>query len=183
MGRLSIVAALLLLCSAGAMAQGIQGVPPASSSPVQVGVGFTFLRFYEAPGLTQNSAGLDGSFVDYNFRDYGAVEADASDAFGTENGQNTQVGFAGGGYRFRTTHFKTFQPWIHALLGVAVISPKAYGSDAALGYKLGGGLDYKPSHGRIGFRASVDMFGGNFFKTYQLNPQVSAGVYFTLGKQ
>ena len=57
------------------------------------------------------------------------------------------------------------------------------GSDSAVGYKVGGGLDFNPHHSRIGYRVSADMFGTTFFKTYQLSPEISVGIVLSLGKE
>jgi hypothetical protein len=181
MNKFGILAALVLLSIPGAMAQGIQGVHP-DAAPLQVGVGFTFVSFNETPSLTQNNAGLNGSAVYY--RDYLGVEAQVSDVFGSQKGQTSQIVFAGGGIRLRWSHSSSIQPWVHAVAGYTHLSPKSsLGSDSAVGYKVGGGLDYNPHHSRIGYRVSADMFGANFFKTYQLSPEISVGIVFALGKE
>jgi hypothetical protein len=64
------------------------------------------------------------------------------------------------------------------------VTPKlSFGSDSAVGYKVGGGIDFNPHHSRIGYRVSADMFGTNFFHTYQLGPEISAGIILSLGKE
>jgi hypothetical protein len=179
MVRFCITAALVLLGTASAMAQGVQGVHP-DSSPLQVGVGLTYVRFYEAPGLTANDVGVDGT-VTYYHGNYG-IEGNVSDGFGSQGGKTSQLLFAGGGFRYRFPFGQTIQPWVHGVVGYSRISPMAYGVDSALGYKVGGGIDYNPRRARISYRVSVDMYGAKFFQTYQVSPQVSAGIVLALGR-
>ncbi len=182
MGKFGLTAALVLLGAASAMAQGIQGVHP-DSTPFQVGVGFTFVSFNETPNLTQNNAGLNGSVVYY--KDYLGAEGQLSDVFGSQNGKMSQLLFGGGGIRLRWPHSAgMFQPWVHGLVGFSYLSPKVnFGGDTAVGYKAGGGLDFNPHHSRLGYRVSADMYGSNFFHTYQLSPEISVGVVLSIGKQ
>jgi hypothetical protein len=181
MGRLSILAALVLLSAASVMAQGVQGVHPDSATPLQVGVGFTFVSFNEAPSTTANNAGFNASVVYYH--DWLGVEAQLSDAFGSQSGKTSQLLFTGGGVRLRWPNARSFQPWIHAVAGYSHLSPKvSLGNDYAAGYKVGGGIDFNPHHSRIGYRVSADMFGSNFFRTYQLSPEVSVGIVLALGR-
>jgi len=181
MGKFGITAALLLFCMGGAMAQGVQGVHP-DATPLQVGVGFTFVSFQETPGLTANNAGVNGSVVYYH--DFIGAEGQVSDVFGSQNGKTSQLLFAGGGVRFLLPRGRTFQPWVHGLLGYSRLSPKlSFGGDTALGYKLGGGVDINPHRSRIGFRISADMYGSEFFRTYQLSPEVSAGIVLSIGRE
>jgi hypothetical protein len=180
MGRFGFFAAAALMCASGLMAQGVQGVRP-DATPLQVGVGFTFVSFNETPSTTLNNAGVNGSVVYY--RDYLGVEAQVSDAFGSQNGKTSQVLFTGGGVRLRWQRPRSFEPWFHAVAGYTHATPKlSFGSDSAVGYKVGGGIDFNPRHSRIGYRISADMFGTNFFHTYQLSPEVSAGIVLSLGK-
>lgn len=181
MGRFSILAALVLLSAMSVMAQGIQGVHP-DSTPLQVGVGFTFVSFHEAPSITANNAGFNASLVYY--RDWLGVEAQLSDAFGSQSGKTSQILFTGGGVRLRWPNARSIQPWVHAVVGYSHLSPQvSFGGDSAVGYKVGGGLDFHPHHSRIGYRVSADMFGSNFFKTYQLSPEISVGIVLALGRE
>jgi hypothetical protein len=181
MGRFGVVAGALLLCASGLMAQGVQGVRP-DITPLQIGVGVTFVSFNETPGVTANNAGAYGSVVYY--RDYLGVEAQVSDAFGSQGGKTSQVLFGGGGVRLRWQKPRSIQPWVHAVVGYTHATPKlSFGSDSAVGYKVGGGVDLNPHHGRVGFRVSADMFGTNFFHTYQLSPEISAGIVLSIGKK
>src|ERR1700685_2560828 len=99
MGRFSIVAVLMLLSTASAMAQKVQGVHP-DSSPIQIGVGFTFVSFDESPSTVINGAGFNASAVYYSddLPNLG-LEAGVSDTFGSHNGKSGQLVFTGGGAR------------------------------------------------------------------------------------
>jgi hypothetical protein len=180
MYRFSILAGLVLLSMTSAMAQKIQGVHP-DSSPIQIGVGFTFVSFNEAPNAITNSAGFNASAVYY--QDPIGVEAEVSDAFGSHGGKSGQLLFTGGGARLRWPTGRTIQPWVHGLVGYSHLSPQpSFGNDSAFGFKAGGGLDFNPHRSRLSYRVSVDMFGSHFFRTYQFSPEVSAGVVLSLSR-
>lgn len=169
--------ALFLLFATGAPAQGVQGIHP-ETAPLQVGVGFTFLSFHEVPTYTANNAGFTASVL-YR-RDRLGVEGELSDAFGSQSGSSSHVLFAGGGARFYMPDFGMFRPWTHAEIGYSRLSISS-ASNRALGYKLGGGLDFNPHHSRIEYRISADVFGSTFFNTYQISPEVSVGLIIPLG--
>ena len=178
MRRFGILAALLLFAT-GAMAQNVQGVHP-DATPLQIGVGFTFLSFHEVPANTMNNAGFTASVL-YR-HDRTGVEAELSDAFGSQNGSSSRVLFTGGGARFYMPDFGLFRPWVHAEIGYTHISPSpSFGTSHALGYKVGGGFDFNPHRSRIGYRVSADMFGSTFFNTYQISPEISVGFVMALG--
>jgi hypothetical protein len=183
MGRLGRIGggvlACVLLCATGAMAQGVQGVHPDTGN-LQVGVGFSFVSFNLVPSTTANNAGAIGSLVYYH--NYLGAEAQVSDDFGTQNGKNSQLLFTGGGVRLRWQHSSSLEPWFHAVAGYTHYTPKVtYGGDSAVGYKVGGGVDFHPHRSRLAYRVSGDLFGTNFFNTYQLSPEVSVGIIFSLG--
>jgi hypothetical protein len=181
MGKLGMAAVAVLFCAAGAMGQTVQGVYQ-KTLPLQVGVGFNFDSFTETPSTTLNNVGVNGNVVYYH--DYLGVEAQVSDAFGTQNSKNSQVLFGGGGVRARWQNHSSLEPWAHVLIGYTHVTPQtSYGSDSAVGYKAGAGVDFLPHHGRIGFRVNADLFGTNFFHTYQMSPEISAGIVLHLGAQ
>jgi hypothetical protein len=162
------------------MAQDIKGVRPEDSHPLEIGVGYTFISFQEAPSLTSNNSGVAATAVYYNER-VGA-EADFTDTYGaSQNGQTAQLLFAGGGVRYRLPHYRSFQPWIHGVVGYSYLKPTvSFGNNDAFGYKVGGGFDFNPRHTRIGYRVSADLIGTHFFSTYQLSPEITVGIVFKL---
>lgn len=183
MGRFTALGAVLLLAAASVAAQEVERVrPDEAPNQIQVGAGVSFVRFNELPGTNVNNFGVDASLIDYSNR-LGA-EGQVSDSFTSQSGQTSHLFFAGGGVRFRLTTLRQIQPWIHFVAGYAQVSPTniTYGDHSGIADKVGGGFDFVPRHGRLSFRASVDMFNTNFFKTYQLSPEISAGVVFRLDR-
>jgi|ERR1700691_1850961 hypothetical protein len=176
MGRFGIMAGLALLLSTSLMAQNQQGVRPEDTHPLEIGVGYSFISFQEAPSLTSNNSGVNATAIYYH--EQVGVEADFTDTYGS---QSSQLLFAGGGVHYRLPHFRSFHPWIHGDAGYVYLSPKvSYGANNAFGYKAGGGLDINPRHTRIGYRVSADLIGTHFFSTYQLSPEVTVGIVFKL---
>lgn len=183
LARLVGFAGLSFLCTTSVMAQGSVGVHPDVTSPLEIGIGYTFVSFFEVPNpnTVVNSSGFTGSAVYY--RDWVGVEADISDVFGSTSGKNSQLLFTGGGIRLRWPTSRALQPWVHGVVGYSHLSPKPiYGGDSALGYKAGAGVDYNPHHSRMAFRASVDLMGSHFFQTYQLSPEASVGIVFLISR-
>jgi hypothetical protein len=177
MRRFGMFVGLLLLFATGAMAQEVQGVHP-DSTPLQVGVGVTFLNFHEVPGSTVNSAGFTGSAV-YRHDDWLGAEGELTDTHGT----NSQFLFVGGGVRVYLPTTSDLKPWAHAELGYGHVSPLgSIGRNTSAAYKLGGGFDYNPRHSRIGYRVSANITGSNFFGTYQISPEASVGFVLALGR-
>lgn len=177
MGRLGIMAGLVLLFfTTSVLAQDQKGVVPQDSHPLELGVGYTFISFQEAPNLTANNSGVNATAIYYDSRV--GVEADFTDTYGSNS---AQLLFAGGGVRYRLPHYRSFDPWIHGVAGYSYLSPKvSLGTDNAFGFKAGGGFDINPHHARIGYRVSADLIGTRFFSTYQLSPEVTVGIVFKL---
>jgi hypothetical protein len=170
---------LVALCSVSAKAQYTPAVH-ANPNPLQLGVSYTFDSFHQVPGSVLNNSGATGSFVYYN--DFLGTEAAVTDSFGSNIGQTTNLLFVGGGARVRYPVHHTFEPWAHVLLGYAHLSPQTkFGSESTFGYKLGGGVDYIPNHGRLAFRAQVDMLGTKFYHASQFSPEISIGVVYLFG--
>lgn len=180
MRRLSMLVASLLLAATGAVAQNVQGVHP-DSRPLQLGVGFTFVSFDEVPTNTMNNAGFTASVL-YRRNQMG-LEGEVTDAVGSENGVNSQILFTSGGARFYMPDLGSFRPWTHAEVGLAHLSPKvSLGANHALGYKIGGHVDFNPRRSRIEYRVSADICGSTFFGTYQVSLEVSVGFILPLGR-
>jgi len=179
--KYALMVALILLIAANGMAQTVGGVHP-DVSPLQIGVGYTFVSFQEVPNTTLNGNGFNATAVYY--KDWVGAEGDFTGAFASQAGKSTQLYFGGGGLRLRLPNTYSFEPWVHGVLGYTHLSPQPpFGSDQAFGYKVGGGIDLNPHRSRIGYRISADLFGSHFFRTYQLSPEVSVGIYLTLGHE
>jgi hypothetical protein len=180
MRKAILLVASFLLFGTSVMAQGIQGVHP-DNTPVQVGLGYTFVSFHEVPGTLANSVGFTGSAV-YRLNQVG-LEGEVTDALCSENGKMTQLFFTGGGARFFVPYYGSLHPWVHAEVGSANLSPAAsFGTSHSLGYKAGGGFDFNPYRSRVEYRVAADVLGTNFFGTYQVSPQVSVSVVFAIGR-
>jgi hypothetical protein len=182
-GRFTALGAVLLLAAAGVGAQEVERVrPDEAPNQIQIGGSVSFVRFNEVPNSNLNNFGVNASLVDYGNR-LGA-EGQVSDSFSSQSGQTSRLFFAGGGVRFRLTTIRQIQPWIHFVAGYAQVSPTnvSYGDHSGIADKVGGGVDFIPRHGRLSFRASADMFNTNFFRTYQLSPEISVGVVFRLDR-
>jgi hypothetical protein len=180
MGKLGILAGVLLLSATSAMAQTVRALDTATL-PFQVGVGVTFLNFHEGPGTNPNGVGFTASVVDY--RDWLGAEAQFSDVFGSQSGKSSLPLFAGAGIRFRWQTARTFEPWGHFVIGYSHLypSPSPFGNNSAVAFKTGGGLDFNPHRSRISYRVSADLYRSGFFKTYQMSPEFSAGIVYHFG--
>lgn len=154
--------------------QAIAGVYPLENW--QASFGFTYLRFYEAPGSVLSTNGFNSS-VDYFFKPWMAAEGEVDAGMGSQLGQSSQTVFTGGGLRLRTVAPRPLSLWIHALAGEMRFSPKtSFGGQNALAYEGGVGVDIRTHHNRLSYRVGVDMLGSSFFGTYQVSPKVSAGI-------
>jgi opacity protein-like surface antigen len=155
--------------------QGVYGV--FSENERQVSLGYTFVRFYEVPGMTANANGVDLS-GQYFLRSWIAADAEILGTFGTVSGVSSHLVMGGVGPRLRWPSSGAIQLWAHGLAGFAYFSPRTpYGSTTAFGYELGGGVDFAPS-GRFAYRVEGDALGSQFFSTYQLSPKISAAIVY-----
>jgi len=181
MGKFGLIAGLIFLCATGALAQSVQGIHAnISSSPLQLGVGYTFVAFQASPSSTKYQNGVDASVVYY--QDWIGVEGDFSDGFGTSAGKNTQLLFGGGGLRVRWQRPMAFEPWAHLVVGGAHLTPKIANDVSGFGFKLGAGADFRPQRSPVALRVSVDMLTTQLFGTYQVSPEASAGIVLSLGR-
>jgi hypothetical protein len=143
----------------------------------QAYVGYTFFRFYELPGLTENMNGFDINMV-YYFKNWVGAEGDFSATHATQNDISSWFAFGGGGPRFRWSARRGLEVWAHALVGYSHFTPQtAFGNQHALAYTFGGGVDvpFKP---RWSLRVGADAVGSQYFSTHQWSPKASVGVVF-----
>jgi hypothetical protein len=146
----------------------------------QAYVGYTYLRFYEVPNLTDNMNGASFSVVYYPHAGWFGPDGEVIAAFGSsQSGTTSKFASAMGGLRLRHAGPRGTEVWVHGLAGGAHFLPQtAYGSTNALSYELGGGIDVMPRHRRLGVRVEADVLGTNFFGTYQYSPKISAGIVY-----
>ena len=141
-------------------------------------MGYTFFRFYEVPSTTPNFNGITFSGA-YYMRKWVAADAEVTDSFRTQAGQNSQLLFAGGGVRFCYPASRALRLWVHGLAGHSHFTPKtAYGSESALGFEAGAGIDLRYRHSPFALRLSADMVGTRFFGTTQYSPKATVGVVY-----
>jgi hypothetical protein len=141
--------------------------------------GFTYVRFYELPGITGNLDGFNVSIVYYPHAGHLGLDGEFMAAFAPQNGVGTTLDAGMGGGRFRVSGPRNMELWAHALAGGAHFSPKTpYGSEGAFAFEAGGGVDLTPSHRRLAYRVQADLLATYFFGTYQYNAKVSVGLVY-----
>jgi len=156
--------------------QTVQGIYP--ELYWQASFGYTYMRFYELPGVRVNTNGFNVSMA-YFFKPWMAAEGDLDGGVGSQNGQTAKSVFSGGGLRMRMAGPGGTEFWIHGVVGGAHFSPKTtYGGTGAFGYEAGGGVDLRPRSERFSYRIAADLVGTSFFGTYQVSPKVSAGIVY-----
>ena len=145
----------------------------------QVYGGYTYLRFYELPGVTGNLDGFNVSAVYYPHGGHFGLDGEFVAAFAPQNGVGTTLDAGMGGGRFRLSGPRGIEIWTHALAGGSHFVPKTpYGGENAFAFEAGGGVDLTPSHRRLAYRVQADMFATYFFSTYQYNVKVSVGLVY-----
>jgi hypothetical protein len=157
--------------------QGVYGV--LQNYNWQAYAGYTHFTFYEIPGVTGNLNGFNMSLVFYPHGGHIGADGEFAAAFAPEAGVNTTMALGMGGARYRVDAGHGIELWAHGLVGGAHFTPQtAYGSTNAFAFEVGGGVDLNPRHGRLGYRAQVDMVGTRFFGTHQYNPKISLGIVY-----
>jgi hypothetical protein len=161
---------------------------PAQAAPVysvrpyyawQLYAGYTFFRFYEVPTLKNLENGFDVDMTYFPGAGWIGVEGDLMATFGSQAGCISKFTLATGGVRFRWAGPRGTQFFLHGVAGGSHFFPQtAYGSQNALGYEMGGGMDISAHHRRMAYRFEVDAVGTRYFGTYQYSPKASAGIVF-----
>jgi hypothetical protein len=144
----------------------------------QAYIGYTFLRFYEVPGLQQSTNGFNYSMV-YYFKNWFGVDGEFAASRTSQSGINGWLLFGGGGPRFRWSGPRGLELWGHVLFGYSHLTPQTpFGTQSAFAYEAGGGGDLNILRSRWALRIGADMFGSHYFGTYQYSPKVFAGVVY-----
>lgn len=140
--------------------------------------GYTFMRFFEAPNVTQNQNGFNMGAVYYYRSGFVGADGELTAMFGSALGYHSRLAFAGGGPRLRWSGPRGVEAWGHVLVGGAHLTPRtAFGTTGAFGYEVGGGVDIN-AHRRFAYRIEADMLGTHFFNTFQYSPKVSVGIAY-----
>lgn len=147
----------------------------------QAYLGYTFLRFYQVPGTSINTNGFNYSIVYYPDHFNGKLGADGEFVltFGSQFDEKARFLLGMGGARYRWELPRNIEIWAHALVGGSHYVPQtSYGTEGALGYELGGGVDINTHNSRWSYRVGADMIGTRYFSTYQFSPKISAGIVY-----
>jgi len=140
-------------------------------------VGYTIMRFYEAPYQIETRNGFDGSLVYYYQGGVFAADGELMASFGSQFNESSHFLFGGAGPRFRWSGRRNIEFWGHGLVGESHYTPQtALGPQGAFGYELGLGADALAAHRRLAYRLELDMLGTHFFGTYQYSPKASIGL-------
>jgi hypothetical protein len=142
----------------------------------QAYAGYTFVRVYIAPHYVRNTNGLNLSLQYFPWTGHFAGDGEFIGSFGSHNAK-----FAAGlgGLRGRWSIPLGLELWGHGMVGGAHFLPQtSFGSQSALAYEVGGGVDFGHTNGRFAYRVSADMVGTHFFGTFQYSPKLAFGVLY-----
>ena len=143
----------------------------------EAGVEYNWTGYNEFPNNQVSMNGFVGSISWFFFRDVG-VEGQLAGGVGNTDGYTAKFVFLGAGVHARFENDTRFQPWVHALVGHVHFLPQTpYGSQGALGWEAGGGLDYHMLNW-LSLRVGADALGSELFGTQQVSPMVHGGVVF-----
>ena len=107
------------------------------------------------------------------------VEGQFVGEYGSYIGYTAKLAVGEGGIRVRWSAPRGIELWGHGLIGGTKFVPQtAFGSDTALAYEAGGGVDVGAHHRRLAYRLELDMLGTRYFSTYQYSPRISVGIVF-----
>ena len=148
----------------------------------QIYAAYSLFRFYlvSKPNTILTLNGLDVGIVYFvpKFTWLG-VEGQFIGEYGGFLGYTAKFGVGQAGLRYRWSAPHGLVLWAHGLIGGTKFVPRtAYGSETALAYEAGGGVDVGAHHRRIAYRLELDMVGTRYFNTYQYSPRISVGVVF-----
>lgn len=142
----------------------------------QLGLGFTYVRF-RSPAIHANMPGLNTS-VTYFTNDWFGVEGNITAAAGEKifvDDRTKYVGFTGGPKIVMRR--RRWEPWAHALLGMAHVNPQLAGvSKNGVAMQLGGGADY-PAWQQISVRLEGDWVLTRLYSQTQNNFQLVTGFF------
>jgi hypothetical protein len=145
----------------------------------QAYAGYTFLRFYEVPNITQNLNGFNFSVTYYPGGRWFAADGELVAAFGSQAGVSSNFVLGMGGARLRWSAPRAVEVWVHGLAGGSHLTPQApFGGQSAFAYEGGGGVDVNAHHHRMAYRLQGDLVGTRYFGTYQYSPKISAGIVY-----
>jgi hypothetical protein len=142
----------------------------------QLGLGFTYLKF-RSSAIHANMFGLNAS-VTYFTNDWFGVEGNITAAAGEKIFVDDRTKYAGftGGPKI-VIRRRRWEPWAHALLGMAHVNPQLAGaSKNGLAMQLGGGADY-PAWRQISVHFEGDWVVTRLYSQTQNNFQLVTGLF------
>lgn len=155
----------------------------------EVGVGYQYQHF-SVLGTTFHNNAYSADFGMHLFdlvtgaagRLTVGVEGTATAGFGGHTGGNPSLEaksfFLGAGPHLAIENSSRFEPWVHGLVGwehLRFTQTATLGSNSALGYVVGGGLDIRLTPG-IYWRIQADYLGTHFQSDLQSNYSAGTGV-------
>jgi Outer membrane protein beta-barrel domain len=143
----------------------------------QLGLGFTYVKF-RSPAIDASMEGLNTS-VTYFTNNWFGVEGNITAAFGRKIFVDDQTRYAGitGGPKI-VMHQQRWEPWAHALFGIAHVNPQLAGvGKNGVAIQVGGGADY-PAWPQISLRLEGDWVLTRLYSQSQNNFQLVIGAVF-----
>jgi hypothetical protein len=142
----------------------------------QLGLGFTYLKF-RSSAIHANMFGLNAS-VTYFTNDWFGVEGNTTAAAGEKIFVDDRTKYAGftGGPKI-VMRRRRWEPWAHALLGMAHVNPQLAGvGKNGVAMQLGGGADY-PAWRQISVHLEGDWVLTRLHSQTQNNFQLVTGFF------
>jgi opacity protein-like surface antigen len=158
---------------------------------IQIGMGYQY-QHYNLFGTHFNDNGFNvdlyAHIVDWltdpNWRITVGGEANTAFGFGGQTSGNPSLTakslFVGGGPRVAFENRSRVNPWLHGLVGLQhfrFTQDGAFGSNSALGFMVGGGIDVRLLEG-LRWRIQGDYIGTNFQNTIQSDYSLGTGFVF-----
>lgn len=150
--------------------------PGAENDRWELGLNFTYLRF-RSPAIHQNMLGLDTAAVYFPSEWFG-IEGNITAVFGGTIFANERTKYGGftGGPKIVMQQGRRWEPWVHALVGMAHVNPQLAGMGKnGLAVQLGGGADYRV-RGNLAVRMEGDWVLTHLYSRSQNNFQLTTGV-------
>lgn len=156
---------------------------PSDREPWQLGIGYQY-QHYNVLGQTFHNNGFNTELTRY-LNDWFGVEGTIAMGFAGNTGAPLKLKakslFLGGGPHVALHNNSRFEPWVHVLVGWQHFrftqTAKLLGSNSALGFMGGGGVDYKLRE-RVYWRIQADYIGTHFQSTRQSNYSFGSGLVF-----
>ena len=163
-----------------------ESAPPAPASlfspdrePWQLAIGYQY-QHYEVLGQTFHTSGFNTDVTRFLTNWFG-LEGTVVMGFGNTGAPVNSVAkslFFGGGPHITLHNARRFEPWFHVLVGrehFRFTQGSVLGSNSALGFMGGAGVDYKLASGLF-WRFQGDAIGSHFGSTRQANYSFGSGL-------